>query len=279
MSIQLQLRHDTAVNWSGVTPAQAEAVVDITNNRLLLGDGATPGGWPVGLETRTAVSDASYTALVTDRLIAYTSLTAARTVTLPAAASYPNGARLTIVDETGSCSPALSLTAARAGSDTIDSLTYAVLANAYASLTLESNGTSAWTILANSSPPATLTAAQGVNGALFKLAVLEQIVTGLSGANVTAGTQIPAGALVVGCASRVTTAITGATSFSVGYTGSTNAFGSGLGVAIGSSNEGLIGPNPFYSATNLILTASGSNFTAGAVRLALAYLTLGAPTS
>ena len=78
---------------------------------------------------------------------------------------------------------------------------------------------------------------------------------------------------------RVTTAIAGAASFSVGYTGSTSAFGSSLSVASGSTNDGLIGPNPFYSATNVILTAAGGNFSGGAVRLTVAYLSITPPTS
>ena len=65
------------------------------------------------------MSDANYTALATDRTIAYTAITAARTVTLPAAASYPTGTRLLIMDESGSCSATNAITIAAAGSDTI----------------------------------------------------------------------------------------------------------------------------------------------------------------
>ena len=46
MSVQVQLRHDTATNWSTVAPAAGEVVVDSTNNRALVGDGSTAGGWP-----------------------------------------------------------------------------------------------------------------------------------------------------------------------------------------------------------------------------------------
>ena len=104
-------------------------------------------------------------------------------------------------------------------------------------------------------------------------------MSGLSGAAVTATGAIPAGALVVACAVRVTTAITGAASFSVGYTGSTSAFGSGLSIASGATNEGMIGPNPFYSATDVVLTAAGGSFTGGAVRLSVMYLNMTPPTS
>src|SRR5579863_1244507 len=125
MSVQVKRRRDTAANIASFTPAQGELIVDLTNNRVIVGDGSTVGGWPA--------------------------------------------ARLA-----------------------------------------EAGGSA------------------GLNGSALKLNVAEIAIAGLSGASVTATSAIPAGALVVACALRVTTAITGAASFSVGYTGSTSAFGSGL---------------------------------------------------
>ncbi len=176
MSVQVKHRRDSATNISTFTPAQGELIVDVTNNRVVVGDGSTAGGWPA--------------------------------------------ARL-----------------------------------------IEAGG------------------AVGPNGSAVKMNVSEIPLTGLSGASVTATNAIPAGALVVACSVRVTTAIAGATSFSVGYTGSTSAFGSALGISVGSTNEGMIGPNPFYSATNVIVTAAGGSFTGGAVRLAVMYLSMTPPTS
>lgn len=46
MSVQVKRRRDTAANVAAFTPAQGELIVDITNNRLIVGDGATVGGWP-----------------------------------------------------------------------------------------------------------------------------------------------------------------------------------------------------------------------------------------
>lgn len=278
MSVQVRHRRDTAANIASFTPAQGELIVDTTNNRAIIGDGATAGGWATGLETRTAVADAAYTALATDRLVAYTSLTAARIVSLPPAASYPRGARLTVVDEAGAASASLAITIARAGTDTINGAASAEINSPYGSITLESNGSNSWVILSQTVLATLATVAQGGNGSTIKVGLIEQIVSGLSGATVTAGTQIPAGALVLGCGSRVTTTITGATGYSIGYTGSTTAFGSGLGLTVGTTNQGLVGPNPLYSPTNILLTALGSNFTAGAVRLSLAYILISAPT-
>jgi hypothetical protein len=184
VSQQVQLRHDTAVNWSTVTPAQGEVVVDNTNNRALIGDGLTAGGNPAAKLSEAVLNTAASNVL----------------------AHGPNGSKITI-------------------------------------------------------------------------AVAEQLVSGLSGASVTAPTQIPNGALVLAVSARITTAITGATSFEVGVSGTLGQFGTGIGVTLGSTNEGMIGPTGFYSATSIILTAAGGNFTAGAVRLSVMYLMFTPPTS
>ena len=107
MSEQLQLRRGTSSQVAAFTGQQGETVMDTTNNRLVLNDGATAGGWAaaklteVVTNTRTPVADAAYGALTTDRLIAYTSLTASRVVSLPTSASYPTGTRLLVIDEFG----------------------------------------------------------------------------------------------------------------------------------------------------------------------------------
>jgi hypothetical protein len=184
LSVQVQLRRDTAANISAFTPAQGEGLVDLTNNRLIVGDGSTSGGHPMARLSEVVLNDTASNVL-----------------------------------------------------------------------------------------------ALGPNGSSITLNAIEQEVTSLSGASVNAPMQIPPGALLFAVAARVVTAITGATSFSVGYSSSVGAFGSGLGIAAGSTNEGLIGPNPFYSATSVVLTAAGGSFTAGAVRLSFMYLMFAPPTS
>jgi hypothetical protein len=111
--------------------------MDTTNNRLVVSDGSTAGGWPAAklveviTNGRTPVSDAAYSALTTDRMIAYTALSAARVVSLPPASAYPTGTRLLIVDETGNCSTTKTLTISPNGSDVIDGATSAVVNVAY----------------------------------------------------------------------------------------------------------------------------------------------------
>ena len=130
----------TTVNWP-----QGVFVFDTTYNRLHLQDGATNGGFPTGLELFTPVADAAYQALMTDRVIAYTSLTASRIVTLPAAAGFPPGAPLTVVDLCQGVTTAKTISIARAGSDTINGGTTSVVMWAAGdSLTLRSDGVSKW---------------------------------------------------------------------------------------------------------------------------------------
>lgn len=267
MSEQLQLRRGAASQIAAFIGAQAEAVVDTTNNRLVLQDGSTAGGFPaaklseVVTNTRTAVGDSSYSALATDRTIAFTALTGARTVSLPAAAAFPTGVRLLVVDETGACSQANAIALVRAGSDTINGQASFAINCPYGFLGLESNGANAWTITDSLN-----TAATAPHGATMQFAVIETLVSGLSGASVAAPVGLPANCIVFAVGAFVVTAITGATSYSVGDGGS--SYGSSLSIAAGSSNFGLIGPKGVYSGGLAVtLTAAGGAFTGGAVRL------------
>lgn len=101
----------------------------------------------VSTGSRTPVSDAAYSALPTDRNIAYTTLTASRIVSLPSAASYPTGVMLWVFDETGNASNSKSITLSRNGSDTIDGGTSTAITGPYGIIGLESNGSNAWTII------------------------------------------------------------------------------------------------------------------------------------
>lgn len=153
MSVQVKRRRDSAVNVAAFTGAQGELVVDTTNNRVTVHDGVTAGGWAaaklseVVTTKRVAVSDADYAALASDRLIAYTTLSAARIVTLPSASAYPVGAVLRIVDESGDCSGSATITISRAGSDTVAGAANLVLNGAYQSVGLESNGSNGWGVV------------------------------------------------------------------------------------------------------------------------------------
>jgi hypothetical protein len=113
--------------------------------------------------------------------------------------------------------------------------------------------------------------AQASHGGGLSAGCLEQLVT-LSGATTSSSVDIPSGAIVLAVSNLVVAAITGATSYSCGVSGNVSQFGSSLGVAAGSTNLGLIGPNPFYASTAVLYTAAGGNFTGGQLRMTIHYL-------
>jgi len=165
MSVQLKRRRDTAANVAAFTGAQGELIVDVTNNRLTVHDGVTPGGWAAAklteisagaLTTRSTVADANYTILATDRMIGISALTAARTLTLPSAASFPTGITLGVFDESGSASSTITATIAASGSDRIDGAASVAINSPFGAVLLQSNGATKWTLLsrAASSLPA-----------------------------------------------------------------------------------------------------------------------------
>ena len=133
----------------------------ITDNNLRVVD-AAPSGWTpilwtsrgndlwvsdnVGDSLRVTFSDANYTAFQTDRVISQIgTLSGARTVTLPAANSLPQGRQIVIIDESGSITTTNTLGAVRAGSDTINGAASVALSRPYSVLVLTTDGTSKWT--------------------------------------------------------------------------------------------------------------------------------------
>jgi hypothetical protein len=277
LSEQLQLRRGTATQVAAFTGAQGEAVMDTTNNRLVISDGTTLGGFAaaklseVQTNSRTAISDAAYTVLTTDRMVAYTALTAARAIALPASSAYPTGTRLIVIDETGNCSVTKTLTLNAAGLDTIDGAASSVVNQAYGFIGIESNAAGHWTVIDQGFMPALANVAAAAHGAAIQAQVLETSVT-LSGASTNASLQIPANCIVLAVGARVVTAITGAPSYEVGVSGNLTQFGSALAIAAGSTNFGIIGPTPIYSATTLTITATSGSFTGGQVRLSISIL-------
>ncbi|MDO5606109.1 MAG: DUF2793 domain-containing protein [Paracoccus sp. (in: a-proteobacteria)] len=120
---------------------------------------------------------------------------------------------------------------------------------------------------------ASVTVARGPNGSGTGMAVAEELLAGLSGASRTSTIVIPNRAIVLGVSCRTVTRITGAASFDCGIAGEASKFGGSLGIAAGSVNTGTVGPQAFYADTPIILSANGGSFTAGAVRIAIHYLT------
>ncbi len=123
-------------------------------------------------------------------------------------------------------------------------------------------------VLLNSSP----------NGAETRFAIAEEELT-LSGAFVESSITIPDRAIVFGVSTRTTQAITGATSYDCGIASEINKYGGLLSTALGATNSGVTGPTAFYAPTPIRITANGSDFTGGKVRIAIHYMLCNTPTS
>lgn len=125
---------------------------------------------------------------------------------------------------------------------------------------------------------------EGAAGELTAVKYATTELTGLTGATATAASLIPAGSMVLGVATRVTTLVTGATSFDIGDGTDIDRWGATSAVALNSTTD----PTDFTDNTiswqtsvagDVVLTANGSNFLAGAVRITVAYISYSAPTS
>ena len=108
------------------------------------------------------------------------------------------------------------------------------------------------------------------------IATARATATAMSGASVTLTNIIPAGAVVVGVTCKVKTAITGATSFDLGTAADPDRFGAAIATTLGITSDNRDWTSGtvecFPSATSLVLTANGSNFTGGAVYVSVQYL-------
>jgi hypothetical protein len=99
-----------------------------------------------GTATRT-VADMADTVTAQDGTLIYTSITAARIVTLPAANAVPIGYRILVTDGSGSASGTNTITLTRLGSDTINGGTTATIILPFGCKELISDGVSKWTVI------------------------------------------------------------------------------------------------------------------------------------
>jgi hypothetical protein len=121
------------------------------------------------------------------------------------------------------------------------------------------------------------------NGARGRLRVATTLLSGLSGPTATWAGAFPAGCRRIGVSGRVTTLITGATSFDVGDGSDADRYANDKALAAGTTftpADATADPGGWAAAAgDVVLTANGSDFTAGAVRLVALYEELTAPTS
>lgn len=103
-------------------------------------------------------------------------------------------------------------------------------------------------------------------------------LTDLSGATATSSELCPADTYVLGVTTYVDTAITGATSYSIGDGSDADRWGATIAVDVDTTSDltDLVGQGPQLetSALDVVLTAAGSNFTAGDVTVSCIYLSI-----
>lgn len=125
-------------------------------------------------------------------------------------------------------------------------------------------------------------------GANVQKTIIQQAtteLTGLAGATMTATNLIPAGSFVIGVSAKVTADITGASSWDLGDGVDVDRWGAGIALTLSPVTTVDItdftasGFGQFASANDVVLTANVANFTAGAVRLTVHYISLTAPTT
>lgn len=136
---------DSAANLrAGVAlTAASVSMMLATSKNLVVGGSSTDNGQKLqvggnfAFTARHAAADADYTVTAADYVVAYTSISAARAVALPAAASGNDGQEVVVVDESGSCSGTNTITVGSVAGGSV------VLGAAYAFARVRSNG-SAW---------------------------------------------------------------------------------------------------------------------------------------
>lgn len=149
--INITHTNELVVGWFGggiVQPTSAGNAIIIGNptqkDKVQIGPFDLTNGWSA---TQRNVADANATITSKDSVLAYSSITAARTVALPAANAVPPGFRVEVVDDSGSASAGNTITVNRAGADTINGAASTVINTAYGYVNLKSDGVSKWTIM------------------------------------------------------------------------------------------------------------------------------------
>jgi hypothetical protein len=121
------------------------------------------------------------------------------------------------------------------------------------------------------------------NGARGRLVVATTLLSPMAGATMTWAGAFPAGSRAIGVSLRVTTLVTGATSFDVGDGTDVDRYAAAVALAAGTTKtpaNATADPGGWRAAAgDVVLTANGSNFTGGAVRVVALYEELTAPTS
>ncbi len=118
----------------------------------------------------------------------------------------------------------------------------------------------------------------------FSISDLNAATGTLSGATGVLGGFLPANSIIQSITFRVTTAITGATSFDIGDGTTADRWGAGRPVTLNSTSDVgdyTVDTGPFYTpaSTSITFTAIGGSFTGGVIRAIVIYSRCDPPTS
>jgi len=118
----------------------------------------------------------------------------------------------------------------------------------------------------------------GTNYQRTSIKTLRESSGALSGATYVSTIAIPAYAVLIGVTTRVTTAITGATTYDVGDGSDVDLWGAAIGVTAGSQSRtadftAVAATGAAATSRTVTLTANGSNFTGGVVEICVHYMT------
>jgi len=128
--------------------------------------------------------------------------------------------------------------------------------------------------------PASTTAAVTEHAAATHIKTIELDHAITAGASNDTTLTIPDRAIVFGVTGRVLDNVTGPMSWTLGVAADPQRYGNAIGVGAGSTVNGVSGtPTAYYGATPMRITATGSEFTGGTLRVALHYLILAAPSA
>ena len=164
-------RRDTGAKGPPATMLSGEIATNSSDGGAYFGSGNDGNGNAtkivcIGRGGKVSVADAAVAVSAYDADVQYTSITAARVATLPAANTVQPGSRIIIGDESGSVTSAISITiATNSNTDKINGAANGtvVIGAAYGQVMLRCDGASNWLVVSNSAA----SAPTGINGGTF----------------------------------------------------------------------------------------------------------------
>lgn len=245
-----------------------------------------------------AVANSNYVIAAPVNVVAYTSIAATRTVTLPAASAVPTGSSITVMDLSGSLSSSIGITVAPQGGDTVNGSTSQTLKTSYGVFRFISDGTSKWTATmsaagngptafgwsATSSGSLSTAVGTGANAASSGTAIGNAAVASTgstvavgynSSASVSGNSSLGYLAVSSGSAATAIGSATTASGSGAVVVGASSTATASAGISIGKSISNGAGSSVVIGDTATIASTAGSSVVIGAAANASDVGTLG----